>query len=295
MWNGVECGETLEGTAMSRLLACALLVLAASPAAADRWERTIEVTGRPTFVLHGQDASVSVRGSDRPTIGIRVTTHGWSIGPKAVEVEGTRSGNRVVLEVTEPHPRLSINFNGAREVQIEVEVPRESDLDLTSGDGPISVESVAGTGGIRCGDGAISAEGLRGDLRLATGNGAITGRDLDGRLSAESSDGRVSVDGRFDHLEVRTRDGRVLAVARPGSQVADGWTLRSGDGTLTLRVPPDLRSDLFLRSSGGGIRVRLPVEPYGEMGRHEVRGRLNGGGALLEMRTGDGVIRLERG
>jgi hypothetical protein len=45
---------------------------------------------------------------------------------------------------------------------------------------------------------------------------------------------------------------------------------------------------LELRTGDGHIRLDLPLTVRGTENEHEVRGKLNGGGPLLTVRTGDG-------
>jgi hypothetical protein len=265
-------------------LAAAVFVLAlaatagpalAAPADVVRYEKTFPTTGRPALVLKADDASVHVTTWDRPAVGIRVITQGWSVGAPAITVNAWQSGARVLCEVREPHRAVSFTI-GSRTTRVDVSVPRDADLDVSTGDG------------------GVEAEGPRGDLRLTTGDGHIRAWDVDGSLVASSGDGSITLDGRFDRLEVGTSDGRVNVTAREGSQLASAWDLHSGDGSLTLRIPSTLRADVDLHTGDGSLKVDLPVEVSGRMQRHSVFGRMNGGGPLLRMRTGDGSIRLER-
>jgi hypothetical protein len=247
----------------------------AAPAEVIRYEKTFPTTGRPALVLKADDASVHVTTWDRPAVGIRVTTRGWAIGATPITVNASQSGDRVLCEVREPQRAVSLTI-GSRTTRVDVSLPRDADLDISTGDG------------------AIEAEGLRGDLTLTTGDGRIQASDLDGSLAARSGDGRITLDGRFDRLEVGTSDGRVTVTAREGSRLASAWDLHSGDGSLTLRVPSTLCADLDLHTGNGSLKLDLPVEVPGRMQRHTVFGRMNGGGPLLRMRSGDGSIRLER-
>jgi hypothetical protein len=265
-------------------LATAIFVLAlaaaagralAAPADVVRYEKTFPTTGRPALILQADDASVHVTTWARPAVGIRVSTRGWSVGAPTIRVNASQSGDRVLCEVREPHRAVSFTI-AARTTRVDVSLPRDVELDVSTGDG------------------AIEAEGLRGELRLTTGDGHIRASDLDGSLVASSGDGSLDLDGRFDRLEVGTSDGRITVTAREGSRLASAWDLHSGDGSLTLRVPSTLRADLDLHTGDGSLKVDLPVEVSGRMQRHTVFGRMNGGGPLLRMRSGDGSIRLER-
>lgn len=268
-----------------------LIVAWAVPAIADQWEKNYPVTGRPTVVLRTDDAGVYVMSGTAKTVGLRVTTVGWTIGPRGIRVEARQAGDRIECEVREPRLMFQFGFH-RRSVRIDVSVPREADLDIATSDGGVTLGPLSGLVRVRTSDGGIEAEGLRGELYLRTSDGHIRARGLDGTVEAHSSDGSMEIEGRFDRLDLSTSDGRIEASALPGSHVASGWSLRSSDGSQTLRVPRDLRADLDLRSGDGSVHLDLPVEVTGTVARHALRGRLNGGGALVEMRTSDGSIRV---
>jgi hypothetical protein len=284
---------------MPRLAAAALvLALAATPPAVaagapvTQWERSFPTSGRPALVLQTDDASVHVTTWDRPAVGIHVATRGWSIGDRGVSVEASQSGNRVSCQVREPRGSVHLEF-GTRTIRVDVSLPRDADLDVSTGDGAIAIAPLSGEISAHSGDGSIQADGLRGQIVLTTRDGAIHAWALDGSLVAHSGDGGIALDGRFDRLEVVAGDGRVTATAREGSRLATGWDLQSGDGSLTLRVPATLRADLELRTGDGSLTVGLPVETSGKLRGHQLYGRLNGGGPLLRMTSGDGSLRLE--
>jgi hypothetical protein len=285
---------------MSRLTACILVLSlsAATPAHArpvgvNQWEKTFDTPGRPSLVLRTDDADVHVSTWDRHAVGLRVTTRAGSIGDRGIAVDARQTGDRIDFEVREPHPTISFRWFSVHSVRIDVSVPRDADLDLTTGDGGVTLGAVAGAIRVRSGDGAIEADGLRGDLRLATSDGHIRALGLDGALEATSGDGSVEIAGRFDRLQVGTSDGRIVATALRGSRLAADWSLHSGDGSLTVRLPADLKSELYLHTGDGSIHLGLPVETFGRFDSHTLHGRLNGGGPLLELRTGDGPIRIE--
>jgi len=274
------------------LFVLALALASAAPATADEWQKDYPVTGHPQLVLMTDDAGVHVTPWDRPVISVRVTTRGWKVGPHGIRITDRHEGSRVECQVREPHPWASLYF-GVRSVRVDVMVPREADLDVGTGDGGVTLGPVAGAVRVHTGDGGIEADGLRGEADLSTSDGPIEAQALDGTLTARTGDGHIRLAGRFDRLDVSTNDGRVDATAAEGSRLAAGWSLRSGDGGLTLRVPRSLRADLDLHTGDGRLRVELPVETSGDFSHHAVRGRMNGGGPVLFMHTGDGSIRIE--
>ena len=82
--------------------------------------------------------------------------------------------------------------------------------------------------------------------------------------------------------------------AANGSSLAAAWRLETGDGNVSLEVPSDLAADVDLHTSDGHIDLDLPVAAEGKVRENEIRGKLNGGGSQLTIRTGDGSIHLRK-
>ncbi len=131
-------------------------------------------------------------------------------------------------------------------------------------------------------------------MQLRSGDGSQEIDSVDGKLHATAGDGHIRANGRFDVLELKTGDGRLDARATGGSALATGWKLESGDGTVTLEVPENLAADVDLHTGDGHIDLDITVTTSGKIRENEVRGKLNGGGNLLVIHTGDGSIRLRK-
>jgi hypothetical protein len=257
------------------LLAISTAIAISGAASADDWSKTFQISGRPELRLNVNDGSVTIRTWDRKEIEARVTTVRWKI-PSEVQVVEHQSGDRVELEVRMPHRMFTLNFGQRSSIQVELRVPREIRSD------------------IRTGDGSIIAENLRGETRLSTGDGRIEATSLDGTLDAQTGDGRIVIRGRFDMLNLHTGDGSIEAEVNNGSRITSEWSVRTGDGHVTLRLPATLSADLDVHTGDGHIQSDLPVTVSGSRSEHELRGKLNAGGPPLIVRTNDGSIRLER-
>jgi len=249
--------------------------LTATTAAADEWTKRFTISGKPELRVDANDGAVIVRTWDRKEIEARVTTVHWRI-PADIQVIDHQTGDHVDIELR--MPRHAINFNfGRRSIQLELHVPRE----LRSN--------------IRTGDGSITVQDLRGDTRLVTGDGHIEATALDGSLEAKTGDGRIRVQGRFDLLNVHTGDGSIEADISAGSRMTSEWTVRTGDGHVTLRLPAGFSAELDVHTGDGHITSDLPVTLSGSRyNQHDLRGKLNAGGPALIVHTNDGSIRLER-
>ena len=256
------------------LLAACLTVTFSVAGFGDDWSKRFTVSGRPELRVNINDGSVTVRSWDRKEIEARVTTVHWRI-PSDVQIIDRQSGDRVELEVRMPHRGFAFNF-GPRSVEVELNVPRELRSD------------------IRTGDGSITVDNLHGETHLSTGDGRIEANSLDGTLDAQTGDGRIHARGRFDLLNLHTGDGSIEAEIDNGSRMTSEWTVRTGDGHVTLRLPANFSADLEVHTGDGRIQSDLPVTVSGFRNEHELRGKLNAGGPPFIVRTNDGSIRLER-
>jgi hypothetical protein len=250
--------------------------LAAVPARADEWSKTYTLTGKPDLRVDTSDANIHVSTWDQNTIEAKVTTRGYKIGEGGIRIEEHQTGDRVEIVVRFPHGGFSIGWNDHR-VDVNIQMPREGRVDLRTGDGKIELSN------------------FKGEMLLHSGDGSEEIVGVDGKLRALTGDGHIHANGRFDELDLKTGDGRVDARATAGSALAMGWRLESGDGTVTLEVPENLAADVDLHTGDGHIDLDMPITTEGKIREGEVRGKLNGGGNLLVIHTGDGSIRLRKG
>jgi len=254
-----------------------IAALAAGSGFANDWARTFAVAGRPELRIETDDASVTVRTWDENRIAVRVTTAGWKIGPGEVEVGQSQAGNRVEITVRTSRQRFPFFSVGVHSIDVDVHAPRQ-------------IES-----NIRTGDGNIEVTGLQGETRLRAGDGHIEAESLGGSLEATTGDGHMRVRGRLDSMTLRSGDGGIDAEVLPGSKIASSWRVESGDGSVTVRLPRDFPADLDLHTGDGRISVDFPLATtFGGRSDHDLRARLNAGGAWFYIRTGDGSIRIGR-
>jgi DUF4097 and DUF4098 domain-containing protein YvlB len=250
-----------------------LLAVCGSPSFADEWKKSFSVPGKADLRVEVDDGEATVRAWDRKQIDVRITTEGWKIKASEVRVTDHQAGDRVEIEVRVPRTHISF---GRRSVRVELQVPRELRASIHSGDGRISVQD------------------LKGEIHLSTSDGSIEADAVDGDFEAKTGDGRIRATGRWDRLSLETKDGSVDAEARAGSKMAGAWRIHTGDGSVTLRLPENFAADLDAHTGDGKIMVDFPVTASGSLGGSELRGKLNGGGQMLVVRTGDGPIRLHR-
>lgn len=244
-------------------------------ARADEWSKTFHVSGKPELAIQTSDANIHVDTWDQNTIEAHVTTQNRKIGDGGIKIIEHQSGDSVDLEVRFPHEFVTFSLGHGR-VDIEVHMPREGRVNLHTGDGSIRLSH------------------LKGDMQMLSGDGHLEIDEVEGTLRAHTGDGYIRAVGRFDGLDATTGDGRIDARALSGSTMGSSWKLRTGDGSVALELPEEFKADVDLHTGDGHITLDVPIAVEGRVGSTEIRGKLNGGGNLLTIHTGDGSIQLEK-
>lgn len=241
-------------------------------AMAEEWTKSYQVGDKAALHVDTNDASIEVSHGASRTIAVRIVADGYSIGSAGVRVTDRQDGDKVDLRVQIPNQWFHIGMHNG--VHITVQVPGDAALDLHSGDGHIALDGVSGQARLDTGDGHIAVHNFNGDLRAHTG------------------DGHMTIDGVLTNLDLRTGDGSVDLTIRPGSKMSGEWLIHTSDGRVSARLPEDFAAELYAHTGDGHIQLDLPVTVNGGIERSRIRGKLNGGGPLLEISTGDGSIRV---
>jgi hypothetical protein len=285
--------QKLAGVGVPVLALTTMLVTATQQARGEEVAKTFTVTGHTHVRVQTDDGAVRVSTGDIKQVEIRVVYSGYKLD-KDLRVSTMQNGDTV--EVVAKATGGGLFSWGVRHssLRIEVHMPKDTDLEITTGDGSVEADSINGNVDIRTGDGSITVLGGKGTVHLRTGDGHIDGKDLDGNVDVSTGDGSVNMEGRFDVLSVKTGDGSVTVRARAGSKVNSPWNLHTGDGSIDLDLPGELQANIDASTHDGHISLGIPVTVEGTFSSSRINGKMNGGGQAIVVRTGDGSIHLSK-
>lgn len=178
------------------------------------------------------------------------------------------------------------------------------DLHAATSGGRIRAKSVGGDLRATTGSGSIRLGSVRGGIRAAAGAGSITAAAAVQGLRAETAAGEIEVRDAGGTLRATagTGDIRASLAAEPG--LLDS-ALETSVGSIIVQVPESLPLTIDARVSlakgTGGIVSDFPAiavhqRPANSFGPRSVEawGDLNGGGAILRIRSGVGHIEIRR-
>lgn len=180
--------------------------------------------------------------------------------------------------------------------------------DLNTEGGNITVQEAGGTVAVRTGGGQIDFGEVRGSVRGQTGGGGIRILYVAGPMELETSGGSICLTRVAGAVRAETAGGTIRAWFNPDApaqkgavQLAGASQLTSGAGDIEVFLPRNLAATIEATvETGGRNRIQfdpllpLNIEATGPRG-DAVRATalLNGGGAVLRLKTGVGKIRLQ--
>jgi DUF4097 and DUF4098 domain-containing protein YvlB len=142
----------------------------------------------------------------------------------------------------------------------------------------------------KAGSGSIRAFEISGGFESETGSGHISLEQTGpGAVRVETGSGGMELHGVHGSLEATAGSGGITAEGNPSGS----WRVQTGSGTVRLELASGAGFDLNAHTSSGTISVNQPVAVQGTMGRRELRGKVHGGGVLVEVETGSGNIEVQ--
>lgn len=227
-------------------------------------EETIPNTNTINLDARG-NGGVAVRGWDRSETKMRaritiVDESRQAAERIAKEITITTTGGRIRADGPERDRGRRKGWDDDRywTVAYELQVPRRAELTIDATNGGIDVRDVRGRVDARTVNGGIQLNDVGGDIRGETVNGG-----LHVELGGEKWDGA-------------------------------GLDLKTVNGGVTLRVPPNFSGELDARTSNGGISVDIPMSVSGLLNRRQIHGTLGAGGPRLRLSAVNGGITIAR-
>jgi len=227
--------------------------------ATSEWTHSYALDPGGEFQIVGASGSIDVRGTANPAIEVKAEriVHAASNALAESMVSKVRITEDVApgKVVVRSEGLSGITVGVDIEVNFHATVPTGTKLRLHANNGDITVANI---------DGAIL---------VSSTNGAITGTALRGGLDVRSTNGTVSLD--------------LATISK------DPIDVRATNGTIDVTLPPTANANLEANFTNGSLDLGdLPLQLTGEQTKRRTRGRLNDGGAPIDLTVLNGNIRL---
>jgi len=246
----------------------------------------------------------------------------------AAPVIVSKEGNTVTIRARRSAKDRNMNWSGrcSMDARYTVKVPRSFNSELRTAGGSIIGSELTGTmsadtsggklkfthlkgpTGATTSGGSIELNGCEGVVKVDTSGGRIESIDGSGSLEARTSGGAIVVKNFGGDTKVETSGGRLAfeningkingrtsggsITARLKSPVPGDVDLETSAGSIEVTVPPDAGLDVEAEASSGRVTSDLPFVGI-RTNREEMKGKINGGGKSLVLRTSAGSISIK--
>lgn len=273
-----------------RILPWLLVIVAISVQADDRFERVFPVSRNPRLMLTNYSGTINVKSWHNPEIKAICTKYSQN-----VEIDTESSGNKVTLAT---HVMDKLASADKAKVDYQIYTPEESNVEIRSNLGSVTVEKIKGEVRIDVVDAAVKATGVAGYLNA---------RSLGSKLDISESSGiiqtmTISGDIVFSKLD----SSNVTALSTLGNIVYEGdfmsggkYNFSTNEGLISILCSDQASVDWDARTVKGGISTNLPIKskshypsPRNFYGRQALLGTSNSGDATVQLSTFSGKIKI---
>ncbi len=158
--------------------------------------------------------------------------------------------------------------------------------------GSITVKTAKAKLVVKSAGGSINLGELGDEALAETAAGSITVKKCQAKLVAKSSGGSIDIEDAREALEAHTSAGSVTA--NLSAQPSMDCRLTSGGGSIRVKIAPTLALDVDAKTLGGQVMTDLPITDAGGGSKSALKGKLNGGGKSLLLKTSAGSISLNK-
>jgi Putative adhesin len=246
----------------------ALCALAAPAvvASADRWadetehvSQTMKLEPGGTVRVKSFSGRVTITAADAGEVVVEALRRAPRNRLERIKLDVHSEGSRTIVIDTghREHSWWEFTGNNVVETDLDIKVPRRTNLDVSVFSAPVTIDHVEGT------------------YKLNSFSAQMTLNDVSGPVQAHSFSGPIHI--REKALE--------------GSQTIDVQTF---SGSIDLHVPETTRAVVSFNSFSGHLDSEMPLTLQ-TGNRRALRGELGGGGgAELRFKTFSGSVRIDR-
>lgn len=218
--------------------------------------------------------------------------------PQRISSDLTTSGGSIHLENLSGSQKLSTSGGSLHLAKLSGKVKGSTsggsihlddsrdNIELTTSGGSITATNSTGDLRLTTSGGSLELSNLKGSTVASTSGGGIRAQNVDGELKAHTSGGSIRMSGLTCSLETSTSGGNIDVAFR---QLGNYVKISNSAGNVTLQLPKDKGLDLDL---SGDITAASFANFNGNIDRHKVKGKLNGGGIPVSVGT-SGRIQLQ--
>jgi DUF4097 and DUF4098 domain-containing protein YvlB len=232
-----------------------------------------------------------------------------------LELSIEQHGSDIVCSASYPDQGLGFHFGSWPPIGVDfvITVPAGFEANIRTSGGNVVVGDLGGRVHARTSGGNIELGSLGGEADASTSGGNVTLRDGGGRAYLRTSGGEIKVGRVAGPADLSTSGGDIKV-----ESVENELNASTSGGDIRARIVGALKGNSALETSGGSVEItvegtagfnldaatsggevtvdHLTVTPAdGVVGSSRLKGTVNGGGAVLKLRSSGGDISIKGG
>ncbi len=247
-----------------------------------KYERTVRLSSPlspgSSFEAQTHNGSIKIAGADITDCNLTATITARAKTEEDAKKLAERTkvklesfGDRLIAKIDKPTSMT----NQSVSVSLDVQVPDESDLELTTHNGSLEITNITGRLNGTTHNGEITAEQVSGTAELHTHNGSVTCREISGDSRLKSHKGSIRV---------------YYSQAAP--PVCD-ISIITYNGGIEIETPSNFSGEVDISTHNGSIRTDLPITIVGKISKSKLTGKIGTGQGKLHLETYNGSIRVQ--
>lgn len=270
-----------QAALIAGITTCLLFGITGCEIPSAKYELTLQMSAPlsagSSFTGQTHNGSITINGREETGCDLTATITGRaSTDEKAKELaEQTKvslkaDGDKLTVEIKKPKlvPNQSVS------VSLDAEVPNETNLNLTTHNGSVTIADIKGRVDTTTHNGRIKTTNVSDHTKLKTHNGAVVCEQISGDAWCSTHNGSVKV---------------YYLVDAPG--VCE-TILTTYNGSINIKTPANLSATVNLSTHNGSINSELPITMVGKMSKNRVNGKIGEGLGKLKLETYNGSIKI---
>jgi hypothetical protein len=234
---------------------------------------------------------IAVRAGDAGIIQMRAVKRGREEKVANTDIETTQEGNRVRVRTRALEEGMFGLNRGVCSVDYTFTVPLGCAVECKAVSADVSLLGTGGSLQLSTVSGDAEIEDITGSCSINTVSGDVQASRVAAPATLRTTSGDISVrESNLPSLNAHTVSGDI-SVHTPLAADAQYYT-KTVSGNLTLVVPGDAAATVEMRTVSGRVHSDIPAEIINS-GRRHWQGRINGGGAHVEMNSVSGNLRIQ--
>ncbi len=228
-------------------------------------EQSFNISPGKNLIVELNTGDVKVTYWNKSEVSIKI----WGDDDAEDKMNFSVEGNDEEIKVIGKKKSSSFSWFSGIDVEVEVKVPSEFNLEISTAGGDIKCGGITGKANLSTSGGDVWADKFSGDINVSTSGGDIFLFCKDAEINAETSGGdiRLECDGENRGIEIST----------------------SG-GDIEIKLPKMFNAAMELSTSGGDVSCSLSMNNIKKASGSRLIGDLNSGGKKLSAHTSGGDI-----